>query len=246
MTGASNDDLVAWFSDSVLVDGEGKPLIVYHGTADETFTDFQGERLWFADDRDDAEQYRRVAVLRQHEVDLPDGVYELNDLGDQGVRQVASEEGIEIEGVGWVISAHLRIRTLFDADCLTGGDPNVFDIAEAWERFQQHGIVDESWETLDETVQWELREDFEGKSWWKLLEENNAYDWIREQGFDGVRITDVNMSGQVHTAYMVLDASQIRIVDSLSSQEAVGAFRARVRDECQGEGAGHSVEGRLQ
>lgn len=65
-----------WFGDSKVVDEEGRPLVVYHGTADkiETFSkDYAGMTtgnneygaFFFANDRDIAEDYSRQAYIRR-------------------------------------------------------------------------------------------------------------------------------------------------------------------------------------
>jgi hypothetical protein len=55
----SNENFNKWFGKSKVVDENGKPLIVYHGT-DQDFSEFEGEYQYFTDSPEDASRYSEI------------------------------------------------------------------------------------------------------------------------------------------------------------------------------------------
>ena len=56
----------AWFGDSKVVDAQGKPLVVYHGTGTKDITVFNRERNWFTSDQSEADDYAKDAAYHRY------------------------------------------------------------------------------------------------------------------------------------------------------------------------------------
>ena len=54
----------AWFGDSKVVDADGKPLVVYHGTPKD-FSVFKGKRIWVTSDTELASVYTKEGITEQ-------------------------------------------------------------------------------------------------------------------------------------------------------------------------------------
>jgi hypothetical protein len=188
-------------------------LIVYHGTAVPPFEDLAYRQTWFAEKLSDADEYRLASLLKEADgVELPEGTYDINELGTIGIKSVLAEEGIDQSG-GRIVMASLFPKKIFEISEITGGEVNVSSIKNAWGKIHLLGAIDEPWETLDEDYQCEISERFSGKAWWSLLEELDVYSWLKTEGYDSVKILDVNMSGREHMAYLALNSDIVIILD---------------------------------
>lgn len=72
-----------WFGDSKVVDADGKPLVVYHGTGDASFTEFE-----YADGTTSNSQTAKLGFWFAKDLNTANKYAEMSDYRDSGVIQV--------------------------------------------------------------------------------------------------------------------------------------------------------------
>lgn len=192
-----------WFADSKVVDDKDLPKIVYHGT-DSDHTTFKEGVAFFTDNKVIANQYRERKIFENSDVQLLDDVNSVDELGLEGVRDIAKEEGVDLSG-GTVISAFLSLKTPLDISHL-GANLNP---REDWDALHDLGIVPEKWKDLDEYAQQEVEDEFGGKALWNFLDSEGHLPIIKK-GHDGLIFNDVDMGGRTHLSYAVFKPEQIK------------------------------------
>jgi hypothetical protein len=212
-----------WFGDSKVVDDKGNPLVVFHGTAGD-FYEFNKGIAFFTPSRAAAADYMERSIFSQHDVELPQDVNSVDELGRVGIQQIADEEGIDLTK-GKIVPTFLSIKKPLD---LTRLGPN-FDPKYDWDELHKLGIVEEKWGSLDEDAKMEVQDEFGDKAIWNFLD-SEGHDKIQKLGYDGVIFDDVDMAGKTHTSYAVFEPTQIK-----SATDNVGAFDATNPDIRAGE-----------
>jgi hypothetical protein len=184
----------AWFGDSKVVDDEGDPLVVYHGTRGEALEAFDPEAtgkttvlfsvfdvhrqgFYFAEDESFAKTFAEQGGRRGGGTVMP--LY----LSIQKPLDVSSDR---MTGPSWQVVSDLAKRAAEIDPSIT--NPRYFAEIAGTERF---------WEALD-------------------TEEGGAafVQAAREAGYDGFRMTEKDDNGADTTVWVALDSTQIKSVDN--------------------------------
>jgi len=174
---------------------------VYHGTYNEVGLDKdRSDLIWFTDSKKVADQYRKRSVF-SNEVNwdkvMGDEDSEQITESESAIDVISDEQGIDL-AKGKIYEGNLKLSNPLD---LTGYSVNIDDIEELWNDLNEKGLLDEPWTAIDEEFQYEIRDNFEGKAIWKLLEEEGVYQKARQQGYDAIIINDVGVDGKPHVSY---------------------------------------------
>lgn len=134
-----------WFGDSKVVDAQGKPLVVYHGTVD-VFTEFRGSEIYLAEDRTTAEDFGDnvmrlyAAISNPLEFDYRDGApmssAEAIKAGFDGFKISDYDVGDEImqnDGFVWVAFRPEQIKSAI-------GNRGTFDPANPDIRYSRAAV----------------------------------------------------------------------------------------------------------
>jgi predicted nucleotidyltransferase/GGDEF domain-containing protein len=195
----------AWFGDSKVVDENGEPLRMYHGTGALDIEAFSDGVAFFTDNPKAADLYRRRSVFDGNfEGEFGDDASSVDELGDGGIDVYANEEGIDLDR-GVLMPVYLKMEKPLD---LTHLDAN-FDPENDWDELHDLGIVEEPWSDLDEYAQEEVVDEYGGKALWRFLD-SEGHDTIRRAGYDGVIFNDVDTKGKTHSTWAVFKPTQIK------------------------------------
>lgn len=178
---------------------------VYHGTIEQILEADKNELIWFTDNKKVADQYRKRSILK-NEINwdkLGDPDDDITE-SESAIDVVAEEQGINLN-LGKVHEGYLILDNPLD---LTDYGANIDDIQELWDDLHNRGLLTEPWSDIDEEFQQEIKDDFQGKALWKLLEEESVYEAARKKGYDAVIINDVGIDGKPHNGYAIWGISK--------------------------------------
>ena len=211
----------AWFGNSKVVDADGKPLVVYRGTAAHGDT---AQGTDFTDDPVAADEYAELAAIRQlvdeneelasiiGEISTEEGAEDLTDLGGADrIRDIADANGIELpeaESKGHVEPAYVKIENPLD---MRDYGSSIGSVDELWDDMHARGLLDEAWGDLDEEAQYEVQEQYRDKALYKFLDSEGIAEKAKAKGYDGIAFTDQSLDGKrTHDTWRVHGANQIK------------------------------------
>lgn len=213
-----------WFGDSKVVDADGRPLVVYHGTGAEF----------------EAFAVQRKAGVEGAETDQP-----IFFAADRAVADaVAGSKGKS----GRVIEAYLRIENLFDPRELIREDARSTD----WYRDQATDLGKEIYDAIDKNEIWPDAEDPDGlfaavaSGAYDAIESAEFKAWMKARGYDGFMVEE---GGSWN--YAVFDPAQIKSVNnvgtfdpadpSILNQNMAGTARGSISLPVNGLGKGETI-----
>jgi len=191
---------------------------VFHGTA-ETFDEFVGDVIWFTEGQGLAKDYANSAAglkaLDEAGVELPEGMNR-DTLSNQDIRNLLEENNIK-EPEGRVIPRLLpKGKTLNLVKNIPQTLRSMDGLKEVWDNLHAKGLLDESWDSFDQTALDELeleyfigREGRETKPIWYFLENEGIYKKAKDSGYDYVKIRDVSINGDNIVTTGVLNRDKI-------------------------------------
>ena len=174
-----------------------------HGSNTDKINRDDSGLIWFTNEFNVADNYRKRSIVKS-EANLDE--YTDEDLESKdSINTIADEQGIDLSKgkvfVGQVsINKPLDLTTKYDSG-------NIDDVKTVWNKLHDYGLV-ESWDDLDDFYKEELKDTYEGKAFWNLLEGENLYLDAKSKGFDSVIITDVGIDGNPHKSYCVFGADK--------------------------------------
>jgi len=175
----------AWFGDSKVVDEQGNPMVVYHGT-DKDFSVFRGSYLF-----DRYPEYDSTKSLTANE---GDGLFFFSDNPDTAA-QFTSGPGSS------VIPAYLKIENLFDPESPEGRKVfQKFLRSRKSDRYIKDSGVREAAEDREISVLNLL-----SLGDWESIEHPDLLKFIKDIGYDGIRVWEM---GEHNLA--VFNSSQIK------------------------------------
>ena len=186
-----------WFGDSKVVDEQGRPLVVYHGTNVSNIQEFEGDQIYFS-------QFSDIA-----------GSYGI------GYDPIA-KEGIEpyIYSVYLKIENPLNIRSLQDLKRVLDNINAPKDSAyRQMERMLSPGF---NWDALDydEKNLYASVENMENRAWTALYltHQQDIIKYAKENGFDGILdLEQSNLGGWSYNGFIVFEPTQIKSVDNIGT-----------------------------
>lgn len=240
-----NDNFWKWFKKSKVVDVQGNPLIVYHGSSKkglEVLDPKKGsniDALWFSDNIDVAAHWSGDFVSNKKVEINKDTVEELLDLlnsfkkksskvslikkdtDDYGEEYwLDSEDGSTIERLGNKIDDIHYINKQFNRQ------NNLKDILKDEIEFYTSNIKDSKNYACYLSIQNPLIVDAKKKAYWKIdfngqeMNTESIAVYAKENGYDGVIIQNVletDYENKLCTDYIIFDANQVKSVDNNGS-----------------------------
>ena len=179
-----------WFGDSKVVDAQGEPLVVYHGT-DQAIDSFEGDAIYFTDSSETAYGYAQASgATRQKLDDIEQRIGELYNQIDDDEGDVGAAE-VEVR----LLEASARQMKA----AMAGGKDAV--IYPVFVRLANPAVVD-------------LQGRLSGQSTTSELDRMDAeIRRAKEQGRDGVIFQRSNDSAEIsasHTVYVAFRPEQIK------------------------------------
>lgn len=207
-----------WFGNSKVVDSAGKPLVVYHGT-NVGLEQFEGS--FFTDSPDTASAYAELKMLQQAVEDNDEAMEIVSDImdeeGAESITDLSTKtihdiiEGNDINIIpenAQVYPVYLRMENPLD---LTDIGQSVGDVSELWKEMHHRGLLEESWDSLDDDVRAEIKSQYDGKAVYKFLENEGIQARAFVIGYDGVVFEDGDPRGEgTHRSWLVRDGRQIK------------------------------------
>ena len=212
------ENFAKWFGDSKVVDEDGNPLTVYHG-AEDYRSEVDG--IFVTDDPEMATRYAELKAIEQavsenseleeivYEVMADEGADTLTDLGPERVREIADANGFEIpNSEGKVDSLWVRSENPLD---LREHGSDVGDVGELWDSMHSAGLLDESWDSLDDEARYEVESQYDGKALYNFLEDEGIQAKAFERGYDSVVFVDIAPDGgATHDSWLVKQGDQVK------------------------------------
>ncbi len=217
--GVESKAFKAWFGDSKVVDKDGKPLVVYHGSAMD-IKQFDGG-MFITDDPGAASAYAELKALQLavedndelgeivEDILSEEGGESITDLGPDRVREIAEANGIDVSGKGAVMyPLYARAENPLDLERF-GSD--VGDVEELWKEMHGLGLLDDAWESLDEDARQEVLDDYGGKALYKFLENKGIQAKAFSGEYDAVLFTDMQPDGgAIHRSWLLKGETQVK------------------------------------
>ena len=225
-TNAASPQFKAWFKDSKLVDDKGKPQVFYRGTAHPQSI-YEGGGF-FTDSKSDAQSYADLAAISKHvgsndelsemisDMQAEEGGESLTDFGGADrIREIAEANGITLPSEkGHTEPTYLRSEKPLDLRDLGSGINN---LARVWQKLHASGLLPEKWTDLDSEVRHDLRDTYNGKAVYTLLEREGVLANAVKKGYDSVIFADQSLSGKSgHDTWWIPDAKQVKSAASNS------------------------------
>ena len=231
---------------TVTPDGEVK--VYYHGAVVKKDV-FEGSE-YFTDSAKEASAYAEMKALEaavEENEELSEIVYDvlaeeggdsITDLDVSIIHDIIEANGIVIEGgigMGVVSEATLDFKNPADLTKFGSEVGSADYVGKTWNELHEAGLIDESWESLDEDVQQELQDKYADKAIYKLFEEEGVFKKAFEQGHDAIIFTDQGLGGKTtHNSYLVADKAQIKPVSKPTPPPS--QFPPQVRPSKRGRG----------
>jgi hypothetical protein len=211
-----------WFGNSKAVDANGKPMVMYHGTASD-FNAFDGA-TFVTDDENEASRYAEFKALLAANPDLelladevasegdPDsnmGGGSLTDYGLDGLRDLADINEIELnEGTPKVIPLYVKAENPLD---LRDYGSSIGSVKGLWDELHSKGLLDEKWNDLDDDVKNEIRDEYRDKALYTFLENEGIHQAAFKKGYDSIAFVDQALDGQrLHDAWLLKEPEQLK------------------------------------
>lgn len=189
-----------WFGDSKVVDEQGRPLVVYHGSETANITEFKGKNFFFS-------QFSDIA-----------GSYGTSYDAEKG-------EGIEpnIYSVYLKIENPLNIRDLKTFKSVL--DSVNAEHTEAYKNLEKLVNNQFDWNDLSYDLQsyYGSRESFENIMWTRLYLDNQqgVINYAKSNGFDGIMdLEQSNLGGWSYNGFIVFDPTQIKSVNNRGTYDS--------------------------
>lgn len=189
-----------WFGDSKVVDEQGRPLVVYHGSETANITEFKGKNFFFS-------QFSDIA-----------GSYGTSYDAEKG-------EGIEpnIYSVYLKIENPLNIRDLKTFKSVLDG-VNA-EHTEAYKNLEKLVNNQFDWNDLSYDLQsyYGSRESFENIMWTRLYLDNQQgiINYAKSNGFDGIMdLEQSNLGGGSYNGFIAFEPNQIKSVENRGTYSA--------------------------
>jgi hypothetical protein len=96
-----------------------------------------------------------------------DGAESYTDLGPERIKEIADANGFEIPDAEGKVDS-LWVRSVNPLNLREYGS-DVGDVGELWDSMHQAGLLDESWESLDEKARYEVESQYDGKALYNFL-----------------------------------------------------------------------------
>ena len=183
-----------WFGDSKVVDEQGRPLVVYHGSETANIIEFKGKNFFFS-------QFSDIA-----------GSYGTSYDAEKG-------EGIEpnIYSVYLKIENPLNIRDLKTFKSVL--DNINAEHTEAYKNLEKLINNQFDWNDLSYDLQsyYGSRESFENIMWTRLYLDNQQgiINYAKSNGFDGIMdLEQSNLGGWSYNGFIAFEPTQIKSVDN--------------------------------
>ena len=186
-----------WFGDSKVVDEQGRPLVVYHGSETSGIEEFKGKQFFFS-------QFSDIA-----------GSYGISYDTEKG-------EGIEPN----LYSVYLKIENPLDIRDLKTFMSVLDNInaehTEAYKNLEKILNNQFDWNGLNYDLQsyYGSRESFENIMWTRLYLDNQKglIDYAKANGFDGILdLEQSNLGGWSYNGFIVFEPTQIKSVDNIGT-----------------------------
>jgi phage portal protein BeeE len=212
------ENFVKWFGDSKVVDENGEPLVMYHGAED-----YRGEvdGIFVTDDPAMATRYAELKAVERavsenseleeivYEVMGEEGADTLTDLGPERVKEIAEANGFEIPDAEGKVDS-LWVRSVKPLDLREYGS-DVGDVGELWDSMHQAGLLDDSWDSLDEEARYEVESQYDGKALYNFLEDEGIQAKAFKRGYDSVVFVDIAPDGgATHDSWLVKEGNQVK------------------------------------
>jgi hypothetical protein len=201
----------------------GKPPVLFHGTAT-TFQKFTEGPSFFTSSPAVANGYRRRKLVENSDIELPEDVSSVDELGAIGIEEIAREHSLDLSG-GEVLAVQISPRKTLDLRHLEAN----FSPTTEWDDLFELGLVECAWKDLDEEAQWEVKDEYGNKAIWRFLDAELHSTIAREQ-YDCVVFNDVDMGGKPHETWAVYRPEVIDILPDAENPLKKSAALARARD----------------
>lgn len=190
-----------WFNKSKVVDEQGAPRVVYHGTVHD-IASFSG-LVWVTPDTSAASGYSQRQAFANRDTNEEDyrGADEFSPTHDK----------VELTGQN-IIPLYASIQNPLDLTALDQSS----SLKEVEKFLVEKGVIEPvDAETLDEIAVELSTEDMNisvntSVPVWRAIEALDAYKDIKEKGFDGVKIVDTDIYGRPVYAYAAFSAEQVK------------------------------------
>jgi hypothetical protein len=189
-----------WFGDSKVVDEQGRPLVVYHGSETANITEFKGKNFFFS-------QFSDIA-----------GSYGTSYDAEKG-------EGIDPN----IYSVYLKIENPLDIRDLRTFKSVLDNInaehTEAYKNLEKLVSNQFDWNDLSYDLQsyYGSRESFENIMWTRLYLDNQQgiINYAKSNGFDGIMdLEQSNLGGWSYNGFIAFNPTQIKSVDNRGTYSA--------------------------
>ena len=236
-----NNNFYKWFAGSKVVDEQGNPLMVYHGSSKAGLTTLDPKRgsnidaIYFSDNISVAEHWSGDFVSNRKVSINTDSIEELLNILNSFKNKSSkvsiitkdteygkeywldSPDGSTIERLGCKIDDEHYINKQFNRE------KNLKDILKNEIEFYTDNIKDSKNYACYLSIQNPLIIDAKKKAYWKIefngqeMNTESIAVYAKENGYDGVIIKDVletDYENKLCTDYIVFNANQIKSVDN--------------------------------
>lgn len=182
-----------WFGDSKVVDEQGRPLVVYHGTNVE-FSEFEGDQIYFSQFSDIAGSY---------------GI-DYDPIAREGIEPILYSVYLKMENP-------LNIRSLSDFKKILDSINAPKD--SAYRQMEKLLSPDFNFSSLDYDLQqlYSSRENMENRTWTALYltHQQDIIKYAKENGFDGILdLEQSNQGGWSYNGFIAFEPNQIKSTDN--------------------------------
>ncbi len=211
-----------WFSGSKIVDDQGKPLVVYHGS-DEERAEPEGY-MYFTDNPSEAVDYAWLKYLQRYvennreledlfaDVMTDEGAESLTDMSLDQIINIIDANGFEVpeQEEAKVITCYLKAVKPLD---LTQFGSSIGSEEKLWKALYSLGLLEDSWDEFDEEAIGDIESQYEDKAFYKFLEDEGIINKAFLKGYDCVIFMDQGLSGKtVHKTFVVQEAKNIKSI----------------------------------